>query len=96
MKDDYSAIFTNNSDIENKIKIFAMTIFISIKRETLIMMKKRQTYVEFFTKETVYFEKFIKLKLILNIIDAQQFSIIIFIDNQTAIRAIKFSKQQFD
>ena len=62
MKNDYLAIFTNDSDIENKIKIFAMTIFISIKRETSIVMKKKQTYVEFFTKETIYFEKLIELE----------------------------------
>ena len=73
-----------------------MTIFISIKKETSIMMKKRQTYVEFFAEKTVYFEKFIKLKLTLNITDAQQFSIIIFIDSQTTIKAIKSSRQQFD
>ena len=96
MKDDYSAIFTNDSDIENKIEIFAITIFISIKRKTSIMMKKRQTYVESFTEETVYFEKLIELKLTLNIIDAQQFSIVIFINSQAAIRAIRFSRQQFD
>ena len=96
MKNDYSEIFTNDSDIENKIEVFAMTIFISIKKKTSIMMKKRQTYVESFTEETVYFEKLIKLKLTLNIVDAQQSSIIIFIDSQTAIRAIKSSKQQFD
>ena len=96
MKDDYSAIFTNDSDIKNKIKIFAITIFISIKKETSIMMKKKQAYVEFFTEKTVYFEKFIELKLTLNIADAQQFSIVIFIDSQTAIKAIRFSRQQFD
>ena len=59
-------------------------------------MKKRQTYVEFFTKKTIYFEKLIELKLTLNIVDAQQFSIVIFIDSQTAIKVIKFSRQQFD
>ena len=73
-----------------------MTIFISIKKETSIMMKKKQTYVEFFTEETVYFEKLIKLELTLKITDTQQFSIIIFIDSQAAIKVIKFSKQQFD
>ena len=62
MKNNYSAIFTNDSDIENKIETFAMTIFISIKRETSIVMKKKQTYVEFFTKETIYFEKLIELE----------------------------------
>ena len=82
MKDNYSAIFTNDSDIKNKIKIFAMTIFISIKRETSIMMKKRQTYVESFIEETVYSEKFIKFELTFEIADTQQsFSIIIFIDS---------------
>ena len=97
MKNNYSAIFTNDNDIKNKIKIFAMTIFISIKRKTSIMMKKRQTYVEFFTEKTVYSEKFIKFELTLEIADTQQsFSIIIFIDSQAAIRVIKFSKQQFD
>ena len=96
MKNNYSTIFTNDSDIENKIKIFAMTIFISIKRKTSIMMKKRQTYAELFTKKTVYFEKLIELELTLKIIDTQQFSIIIFIDSQAAIRVIKSSKQQFD
>ena len=96
MKDNYSAIFTNDNDIENKIKIFAMTIFISIKRETSIVMKKRQTYVEFFTEETIYFEKLIELELTLKIADRKQFSIIIFIDSQAAIKVIKFSKQQFD
>ena len=40
MKNNYLTIFTNDSDIKNKIKIFAMTIFISIKRKTSIMMKK--------------------------------------------------------
>ena len=92
MKDNYSAIFTNDSDIKNKIKVFAMTIFISIKRETSIVMKKKHTYVELFTKETIYFEKFIKLELTLKITDTQQFSIIIFIDSQTAIKVIKFSR----
>ena len=87
---------TNDSDIKNKIEVFAMTIFISIKRKTSIMMEKKQTYVKSFTKETVYFEEFIELKLTFDIVDAQQFSIIIFIDSQTAIKAIKFSKQQFD
>ena len=97
MKNNYSAIFTNDSDIKNKIKIFAMTIFISIKRKTSIMMKKRQTYVESFTKETIYFEKFIEFELTLKIADIQQsLSIIIFIDSQAAIRIIKFSRQQFD
>ena len=82
MKNNYSAIFTNDSDIKNKIKIFAMTIFISIKRKTSIMMKKRQTYVKSFTEETVYSEKFIKFELTLKIADTQQsFSIIIFIDS---------------
>ena len=96
MKNNYSAIFTNDSDIKNKIKIFAMTIFILIKRKTSIMMKKRQTYVEFFTEKTVYFEKLIEFELALKITDTQQFSIIIFIDSQAAIRVIKSSRQQFD
>ena len=73
-----------------------MTIFISIKKETSIMMKKRQTYVELFTEETIYFEKFIKFELTLKIADTQQFSIIIFIDSQAAIKIIKFSRQQSD
>ena len=97
MKNNYSAIFTNDSDIKNKIKIFAMTIFISIKRKTSIMMKKRQTYVKSFTEKTVYSEKFIEFELTLKIADTQQsFSIIIFIDSQAAIKIIKFSRQQFD
>ena len=91
MKNNYLTIFTNDSDIENKIKIFAMTIFISIKKTSII--KKKQTYIKSFTKRTIYFEKFIKLELTLKIINTQQFSIIIFIDNQAAIKIIKFSKQ---
>ena len=96
MKDNYSTIFTNDSDIKNKIKVFAITIFISIKRETSIVIKKKQTYIKIFTEKTVYFEEFIKFKLTLKITDIQQFSIIIFIDSQAAIKVIKFSKQQFD
>ena len=96
MKNNYSAIFTNDNDIENKIKIFAMTIFTSIKKEKSIVMKKRQTYVEFFTEKTVYFEKLIKFELTLKLADTQQFSIIIFIDSQATIKVIKFSRQQFD
>ena len=51
MKNNYSTIFTNDSDIENKIKIFAMTIFISIKKETSIMMKKNRHMLNFSQKK---------------------------------------------
>ena len=53
IKDNYSMIFTNNSDIENKIKIFAMTIFISIKKTSIIMKKKTDICKDFHKRNSI-------------------------------------------
>jgi hypothetical protein len=66
-KCNYLTIFTNNIDIDNQIEAFAMTIIFLMSNMTFIMMNKKQVYLKFITKITIYFEKIIRLDLVLNV-----------------------------
>ncbi len=60
-------IFTNDIDIDNQIETFAMTIIFSMSKMTFIMMNKKQVYLRFIIKITIYFEKIVKFNLVLNV-----------------------------
>ena len=91
-------IYTNNSDIEKKMKTSTITIFISIKKLTSIVIDRKQIYLKFFIEHTIYSSELIKMNLTMNIVKIhfENTMINIFIDSQTVIKIIKFSKQQFD
>ena len=88
----------NDNDIDNKIKTFIIIIIISIWNEFFIMMNKKQVFLIFFNKFMIYCEKLMKINIILNIIknNSQNKSIIIFINNQAVILAVRKSGHQFD
>jgi hypothetical protein len=91
-------IFTNDIDIDNQIKTFAMTIIFSTSSMIFIMMNKKQIYLRLITKITIYFEEIMKLDFVLNVIENhfKNRFIVIFTSCQVAIRVIQCSKKQFD
>jgi hypothetical protein len=91
-------IFTNDIDIDNQIEAFAMTIIFSMSRMTLIVMNKKQVYLRFITKTTIYSRKIMKLDLALNVAENhfRDRSIVIFTNCQIAIRVIQCFKKQSD
>jgi hypothetical protein len=56
-------IFTNDIDIDNQIEASAMTIFFLMSNMIFIMMNKKQVYLRFITKITIYFEEIMKCKM---------------------------------
>ena len=98
INDDYFIIYTNNSDIDNKIKTFAIIIIILISNEFFIIINKKQIFLNLFNKFTIYCGKLMKINIILNIIknNSQNKSIIIFINNQIIILAVRKFDHQFD
>ena len=91
-------IYTNESEIDDKINVSTMTFFISLVSQVFIMTNWKLIYLDFLTKFTVYFEKSINLNLIVTIMKIHSKSTImnIFTNNQAIIRILKSSKQQFD
>jgi hypothetical protein len=83
-------IFTNDIDIDNQIDIFAMTIFFLMSNMIFIMMNKKQVYLKFITKITIYFEEIMRLDLVLNVIENhfKDRFIVIFTNCQIVIRDI--------
>jgi hypothetical protein len=91
-------IFTNDIDIDNQIEAFAIIIIFSMTSIIFIMMNKKQIYLKFITKITIYFEKIMKLDLVLNVIEnhLKNRLIAIFTNCQTIIQVIQCFKKQFD
>jgi hypothetical protein len=91
-------IFTNNTNINDQIETFAMTIIFSILNMNLIMINKKQVYLRSITKITIYFEEIVRLDLTLNVIEIHLKNrfIIIFTNCQIVIRVIQCSKKQSD
>jgi hypothetical protein len=75
-----------------------MTIIFSMSNMILIMMNKKQVYLRFITKTTIYFEEIVKLDLVLNVTENhfRDRFIVIFTNCQAAIRVIQCLKKQFD
>ena len=96
--DGHFVIYTNDSGIDNKIKAFTVIMIISISNEFLIIMNKKQIFLNFLNKFMIYCGKLMKINIILNIIknNLQNKSIIIFTNNQAAILAMQKSGHQFD
>ncbi len=91
-------IFTNETNINNRIDASTMTIVFSMSIMISIMMNKKQIYLKSFTKIIIYFEKIVKLNLVLNI-TKNHFKnrfIVIFTNCQIAIQVIQCFKKQFD
>jgi hypothetical protein len=91
-------IFTNDIDINNEIEAFAMIIIFSMSRMILIMMNKKQVYLKFITKITIYFKEIVRLDLVLNV-TKNHFKdrlIVIFTNCQVVIRVIQCLKKQFN
>jgi hypothetical protein len=60
-------IFTNDIDIDNQIETFAMTNIFLMSNMIFIMMNKKQIYLRFIKKITIYFEEIMRLDLALNV-----------------------------
>jgi hypothetical protein len=97
-KCNHLTIFTNDIDIDNQIEAFAMTIIFSMSNMIFIMMNKKQIYLRFITKITIYFEEIIKFNLVLNVTKnhLKDCFIVIFTNCQIVIRIIQCFKKQFD
>jgi hypothetical protein len=91
-------IFTDDIDIDNQIKTFAVIIIFSMSRMIFIVMNKKQVYLKLITKITIYSRKIVKLDLALNVIENhfRDRSIVIFTNCQIAIRVIQCFKKQSD
>jgi hypothetical protein len=91
-------IFTNDIDIDNQIETSAMIIIFSMSNMIFIMMNKKQVYLRLITKITIYFEKIMKLDLVLNVAEnhSKDRLIAIFTNCQTTIRVIQCLKKQSD
>jgi hypothetical protein len=91
-------IFTNDINIDNQIKTFAMIIIFSTSNMFFIMMNKKQTYLRLIIEITIYFEKIMRFDLALNVIENhfRNRLIVIFSNCQIAIRVIQSLKKQFD
>jgi hypothetical protein len=91
-------IFTNDIDIDNQIETFAMTIIFSMSSMIFIMMNKKQIYLNFITKITIYSKEIMRLDLALNVIENhfKNRFIVIFTNFQIVIRVIQCLKKQFD
>ncbi len=91
-------IFTNDIDIDNQIETSAMIIIFSISSMIFIVMNKKQVYLKFITKTTIYFEEIVKLDLVLNVAENhfKDRLIAIFTNCQIVIRVIQCLKKQFD
>jgi hypothetical protein len=89
-------IFTNDIDIDNQIETFAMTIIFSMSRMIFIMMNKKQVYLKFITKITIYSKEIVKLDLVLNVAEnhLKDRFIVIFTICQIAIRVIQCFKNR--
>ena len=98
INDGHFIIYMNNSGIDNKIKTFTVIMITSISNEFFIIMNKKQVFLDFLSKFTVYCGKLMKINIILNIIknNLQNKSIIIFINNQIVIFTMRKSNYQFD
>jgi hypothetical protein len=91
-------IFTDDIDIDNQIKTFAVTIIFSMSRMIFIVMNKKQVYLKLITKITIYSKEIVKLDFVLNVIENhfKDRFIIIFTNCQIAIRVIQCFKKQSD
>jgi hypothetical protein len=92
------AIFTNDIDIDNQIETSAVIIIFSMSSMIFIVMNKKQVYLRFITKITIYFEEIMKLDLVLNVAEnhLKDRLIAIFTNCQTTIRVIQCFKKQSD
>jgi hypothetical protein len=91
-------ILTNDIDINNQIETFAMIIIFSMSSMIFIMMNKKQVYLKFITKITIYFEEIMKFDFVLNVTENhfKDRLIAIFTNCQTIIRVIQCFKKQSD
>jgi hypothetical protein len=91
-------IFTNDIDIDNQIEASAMIIIFSMSSMIFIMMNKKQVYLKFITKITIYFEEIMKFDFVLNVAEnhLRNRLIVIFTNCQAVIRVIQCFKKQFD
>jgi hypothetical protein len=91
-------IFTNDIDIDNQIETFAVIIIFLMSSMTFIMMNKKQVYLKFIMKITIYFEEIMKLDFDLNVAEnhLRDRLIAIFTNCQTTIRVIQCLKKQSD
>jgi hypothetical protein len=73
-----------------------MTIIFFMSRMIFIMMNKKQIYLKFITKITIYSKEIVKFDLVLNVIENyfKDRFIIIFTNCQIAIRVIQCLKKQ--
>jgi hypothetical protein len=62
-------IFTNEIDIDDQIEASAVTIISLMSSMTLIIVNKKQVYLNSITKTTIYFEEIVELDLILNVVE---------------------------
>jgi hypothetical protein len=88
-------IFTNDIDIDNQIEVFAMKIFFLMSSMIFIMMNKKQIYLRFITKITIYFEEIMRLDFALNVIENhfKNRLIVIFTNCQIVIKVIQYFKK---
>jgi hypothetical protein len=94
----YLIIFIDENDINDEINVSIITLFFSNDNSSSMMIERKQVYLSSFMNYTMYSKELIELNLTLKIMKTylDDHFVIIFVDNQIAIRALFFLKQQSD
>ncbi len=97
-KETHLMIYIDESEINDEIDVSIVILLFSNDNNRSIIVEKRQAYLDLLSNYTIYSRELIELNLILKIMKTylDDRSIIIFVDNQIAIQALSFFRQQSD